>query len=91
MAKSPRSVKVEIDWDRQELKDALTNAHDVGHQEGYEKGLQEILDWLEAAYITDSGRPDRGTDRAKAILEIARSAGRHIRSLKSGKGGKKSS
>lgn len=85
MASTPKTVKVEIDWNQPEIQEALKNAERVGEEKGYDKGLKEILDWLEAAYITDQGRPDRGTVKAEAILEIARAAGRHLRSLRSGK------
>lgn len=82
MAETPKSIEVQVDFDRQEIKDALAQAEEVGHQKGLEQGRQEILHWLEDAYINDVGRPDRGTAKAEAILEIARNAAKHIRKLK---------
>jgi hypothetical protein len=87
MAHTPKSIKVEIDWDRKEVKQALEDAQQVGFQEGLAKGRQEVLDFLEHAYLTDQGRPDRNTPKAEAILEIARAASKHI-NLKLKKGRK---
>lgn len=56
----------------------LDDAYKVGHSDGLAKGRQEILDWLEHAYIHDPGRPDRGTPQADAILELARAAQNHF-------------
>ena len=47
--------------------------------EGLKQGRQEILDWLEFSYVEDPGRPDRGTPKAEAILELARDAGKYIK------------
>ena len=47
--------------------------------EGLKQGRQEILDWLEFSYVEDPGRPDRGTPKAEAILELARAAGKYIK------------
>jgi hypothetical protein len=49
-----------------------------GFDEGLAKGRHEILDWLEHAYIDDPGRPDRGTPKAEAILELAQAARQHF-------------
>ena len=56
----------------------LQRAQRVGEDIGLRKGRQEILDWLEAAYLSDPGRPDRGTPKAEAILEMARDAANHF-------------
>lgn len=50
-----------------------------GRIEGLKQGRQEILDWLEFSYVEDPGRPDRGTPKAEAILELAKAAGEYIR------------
>lgn len=55
-----------------------------GLEEGVDRGRQEILDWLQWAYLDDPGRPDRGTPKAEAILELARDAQKHINKLKKG-------
>jgi len=47
--------------------------------EGLKQGRQEILDWLEFSYVEDPGRPDRGTPKAEAILELARDAAKYIK------------
>jgi hypothetical protein len=79
MAKTPKSVTVEIDWDRQELKNALKIEHDIGFNEGLQKGLQASIDFLQDAYENDPGRPDRGSPKAEAILEMTRALGIHLR------------
>ena len=56
----------------------LKKARDEGFNEGLQKGRQEILDWLQKAYLEDPGRPDRGTPKAEAILELARDASAHF-------------
>ena len=62
----------------------LDMARREGFEEGLAKGRQEILDWLEHAYIKDPNRPDRGTPKAEAILELAKDAALHF-TVKSGK------
>jgi hypothetical protein len=52
-----------------------------GFQEGLNKGRMEIVDWLQAAYLDDEGRPDRGSPKAEAILEMARAAAAHFMPL----------
>jgi hypothetical protein len=56
----------------------LKRARDEGFEEGLTKGRQEILDWLQRAYLDDPGRPDRGTPKAEAILEMASAASLHF-------------
>ena len=56
----------------------VADARAEGHAEGLQKGRQEILDWLQNAYLNDPGRPDRGTPKAEAILEISRAAADHF-------------
>lgn len=57
----------------------LDKIREEGRVEGLKQGRQEILDWLENAYVDDPGRPDRGTPKAEAILELARDAGKYIK------------
>lgn len=65
---SSRKYRADIDRARRE-----------GHAEGLAKGRQEILDWLQRAYIDDMGRPDRGSAKAEAILELAREASTYFK------------
>lgn len=60
-----------------------------GFEEGLKKGRLEIVDWLEHAYIRDEGRPDRGTPKAEAILELARAASLHFVARTNGNGKKR--
>jgi hypothetical protein len=60
-------------WSRE-----LKRARKEGYDEGLAKGRQEILDWLEHAYIDAPDRPDRGTPKAEAILELATAAQLHF-------------
>lgn len=66
----------------------VEQARKEGFEDGLEKGRQEILDWLEHAYIKSPDRPDRGTPEAQAILTLARDAAAHFMPLV-GNGGKK--
>lgn len=50
-----------------------------GFDEGLAKGRQEIIDWLEAAYLGAPDRPDRDTPEAKAILKLAEDAAKHFK------------
>lgn len=55
----------------------LKRARDEGFDEGLAKGRQEILDWLEAAYLGPDG-PDRSSPKGEAILQLARDASQHF-------------
>lgn len=72
MAKDDKSVK-------DKLIEELTKARDEGFDDGIVRGRREILDWLQNAYINDVGRPDRGSPKAQAILEMANAAARHFK------------
>lgn len=78
MGKSP-AYQRDIDMARQE-----------GHKEGLNQGRQEILDWLEHAYMDPATRPDRGSPEGEAILKVAQDAANHFRPLvKTKKGGRR--
>lgn len=64
-----------------EIAQAMADARDDGYEDGLEAGRLEILDWLQAAYIADEGRPDRGSPKGEAILELARDAAAHFKPL----------
>lgn len=84
MAQTPKTIKVDAVLDFEPVKEAIQFAGEQGDKQGYERGLKEILDWLQWAYIDDEGRPDRGTPKAEAILEIAGRAEKHIQKLMKG-------
>lgn len=56
----------------------LRRMREEGFNEGLEKGRQEILDWLENAYLNPSIRPARTTPEAEAIMTLARDAHAHF-------------
>lgn len=56
----------------------IVRVREEGFQEGLAKGRQEILDWLQAAYLGPKA-PDRDTPEAAAILSLARDASLHFR------------
>lgn len=60
------------------VEKAYTEGRNEGFDEGLQKGRQEILDWLQAAYISAPDRPERGTPKAEAILEMAHAASEHF-------------
>ena len=57
----------------------LKRARDEGFDEGLAKGRQEILDWLEAAYLGPKA-PDRDSPEGQAILQLAKDASQHFNS-----------
>ena len=71
-------VKIAIDMDHPAIVEALK----IAREEGRNEGRKDLLDWLEDAYINDPGRPDRGTPKAEAILELAKAASKHIQKLR---------
>ena len=74
MAQTPKSVKVDVQID----PEVVAKIRQEGVEEGLKQGRQEIVDWLQNAYINDPGRPDRGTPKGEAILELARDAHAHF-------------
>lgn len=62
------------------LVEDLKRVRDEGFDEGLKKGRQEIVDYLQIAYLADDA-PARGTPEAEAILTIAREASKHFRNL----------
>lgn len=53
----------------------------IGLSEGRIEGYQAVLQWLEVQYLKAPNRPDRDSPQAEAVLELARSAGKHLRKL----------
>jgi hypothetical protein len=62
----------------------LDHAHQVGFEEGLAKGRQEILDWLQNAYLDP--KVERGSHRGEAILQVAKDASNHFNNRTKGKG-----
>lgn len=56
----------------------IDRAREEGFNEGLKKGRGEILDFLQYSYLEAPDRPDRGTPKAEAILEVARDAQAHF-------------
>jgi hypothetical protein len=60
----------------QRLPSSPAKSYDLGFKNGASHGFDElrkdVLDWLQDKYITDPDRPDRGTPKAEAILDLAR-------------------
>lgn len=59
----------------------IDSARREGYAEGVERGHKDLLDWLEFAYIGAKDRPDRGSERGEAILQVARDASTHFKAL----------
>ena len=78
MADTPESVRVEVDWGREEIKKALDHAQEVGRLEGVDQGRREILDWLQSRYLGENS-PDRGSPEAQAVLTLAREASDYLK------------
>ena len=58
----------------------LKLAREEGLKEGRIAGREEAINWLQSAYLDDEGRPDRGTPKAEAILEIAKDLVKYLQS-----------
>lgn len=71
---SSRKYRADIERSRRE-----------GFEEGINAGRREILDWLERTYLTDPGRPDRGSPKAEAMLTLAQEASDHFRKKTGGR------
>lgn len=78
MADTPKTVRVNIDFDHPAIIAALEDARKGGVEEGRNEGRREILDWLENKYMGPD-RPDRGSPEAKAILQLTNDAAKYIR------------
>lgn len=61
-------------------------AREEGHNEGYIEGVTEILRWLEDQYLNPKKRTPRTDERSKAILDVTRQVGRHLRKILKKKG-----
>lgn len=85
MAEMPKTVVLELNKKQlEQVELQMSMAKEVFFKEGLAQGRKEMLDFLEEAYINDPGRPDRDSPKGKAILELARGLGRHIRALEKG-------
>lgn len=70
----------------QRLPSSPAKTYDLGFKNGAGHGFDELqkslMDWLQAKYITDPNRPDRGSPQGEALLQLAREAQMHISELK---------
>ena len=70
----------------QRLPGNPVKCYDLGFKNGAIHGFDELrmgaLSFLQAKYITDEDRPDRGTTEAEAILTVARELSAHMEELK---------
>jgi hypothetical protein len=70
----------------QRLPSNPTKNYDLGFKNGAVHGFDELrsaaLSFLQAKYITDEDRPDRGTPEAEAILKVAQELSVHMEELK---------
>ena len=70
----------------QRLPSSPTKCYDLGFKNGASHGFDELrveaLRFLENKYLHDEDRPDRGTPKAEAILELTRELSTHIQELK---------
>ena len=57
---------------------ALEKAFDDGVAQGRNDERKALLRWLEAEYIDKPDRPDRGSPKGEAILQLAREAMEHF-------------
>lgn len=63
-------------------KDPTYPIFELGLDQG-SRGMQAaVLTWLENKYIGDSERPDRGSPKAQAILELTRELAQFMRETK---------
>lgn len=62
-----------------ETQKAIQKAFDDGVIQGRNEERRSLLSWLEAKYIKDPKRPERGTPEGDAILQVARDAMQHFK------------
>ena len=70
----------------QRLPSNPAKCYDLGFKNGGIHGFDELksaaLSFLQAKYITDDDRPDRGTPEAEALLTVARELAAYMEDLK---------
>jgi len=70
----------------QRMPQSSVKAYDLGFKIGAEHGFDElrkdVLDWLQAKYITDPDRPDRDSPEAAYLLQLVRDLMAHTNELK---------
>lgn len=70
----------------QRLPSNPIKCYDLGFKNGASHGFDEFqqgaLSWLQAKYLTDPDRPDRGTPEAEAILTLTREFKIHLDELR---------
>jgi hypothetical protein len=70
--------------DQASLPEAVPD-YDDGFKDGLERGLKAVVLRLQHAYIDDEGRPDRGSPKGEAMLELARDMSVYAQGVLSGK------
>lgn len=79
MPSTPRVISINID--HPEIQRQIKEIEDQAYNRGHDAGLRAMLTWLEAKYINNPDRPDRGTPEAETLLQLAREASQHVRAL----------
>lgn len=78
MADTPKSIKVDVDLNLPQIRQALEDAERTGYELGLKEGRQDIIEWLKKKYLEAEDRPDRGTPHAVAVLDLAWEAIKHL-------------
>lgn len=78
MADTPKSIKVDVDLNLPQIRQALEDAERTGYELGLKEGRQDIIEWLKKKYLEAEDRPDRGTPHAVAVLDLACEAIKHL-------------
>lgn len=75
---SPTRVAQKVNAEKQSRHERdLEQSRRNGFREGLKKGHQDIVEWLQNAYLGPNS-PNRGTPEAAAILKLARDASLHF-------------
>lgn len=77
---NPTDVAKKSPVSRQNYERDIKRARDEGYKDGLRKGRIEIIDLLEKKYLAPDA-PARGSEKAKAILELTCDISEHLRKL----------
>lgn len=82
MDANPKQVKKALDKhvDDRHSRD-LERIRQEGYREGRRRGHADAIDFLQARYLEADNRPDRNSNQAKAMLNLARELSTHLKEL----------
>ena len=74
--------KLVLKFTSEQVQQAIAEVSATAREEGKQEAYGEVTQWLEDRYMNDPGRPDRGSPKGEAILELANQLGKFLREQK---------